>query len=42
LAQSIVAYREAHGPFNDIQDLLDVPGIGPAKLEMIRGFVTAE
>jgi competence protein ComEA len=42
LAQSIVAYRDAHGPFNDIEDLLDVPGIGPAKLETIRGFVTAE
>jgi competence protein ComEA len=42
LAQSIIAYREAHGPFGSIEELLDVPGIGPAKLEMIRGMVTVE
>src|SRR3989304_372268 len=40
LAQGIVAYREAHGLFREIEDLLDVPGIGPAKLEQIRGLVT--
>ena len=42
LAQGIVAYREAHGLFSEIEDLLDVPGIGPAKLEQIRGLVTVE
>ena len=42
LAQGIVAYREAHGLFREIEDLLDVPGIGPAKLEQIRGLVTVE
>jgi competence protein ComEA len=42
LAQSIVAYREAHGLFRSLDDLLDVPGIGPAKLEQIRGLVTVE
>jgi competence protein ComEA len=42
LAQSIVAYREAHGLFGALEDLLDVPGIGPAKLEQIRSLITVE
>jgi competence protein ComEA len=42
LAESIVAYREAHGLFGSLDDLLDVPGIGPAKLEQIRALVTVE
>jgi len=42
LAQSIVAYREAHGLFRALEDLLDVPGIGPAKLEQVRGLITVE
>ncbi len=42
LAQAIVSYRDAHGIFHQIEDLLDVPGIGPAKLEQIRGLVTVE
>jgi competence protein ComEA len=42
LAQSIISYREAHGLFRSVDNLLDVPGIGPAKLEQIRGLVTVE
>lgn len=40
LAGRIVAYREQHGGFQKIDDLLDVPGIGPAKLDEIRGHAT--
>lgn len=40
LAQRIVAYREAHGPFASVDDLLAVKGIGPAKLEQLRPYVT--
>lgn len=29
-AQAIVAYRKAHGPFNSLEQFMDVPGIGPA------------
>lgn len=29
LAARIVATREQHGPFHSVQDLLQVPGIGP-------------
>lgn len=40
LAQRIVAHREAHGPFQVVEDLLDVPGIGEAKLAAIRDLVS--
>lgn len=33
LAEKILAYREAHGPFKNEKDLKKVPGIGPKKLE---------
>jgi len=36
LAQRIFEYREAHGPFQTIEDLLSVPGVGEGKLEAIR------
>jgi competence protein ComEA len=40
LAERIVAYRQEHGPFQKVEDLLRVPGIGPAKLADIEGLVT--
>lgn len=39
LAEEIIAYRESHGAFATIEDLLLVPGIGPAKLATLRGLV---
>ncbi len=39
LAERIVAYRAEHGPFTAVEDLLDVPGIGEAKLAAIRDVV---
>lgn len=36
LAGRIVAYREANGPFQTLEDLLDIPGIGERKLEGFR------
>jgi competence protein ComEA len=41
-ADSIIAYREEHGPFRTVDALLLVPGIGPATLEKIRGFVAVQ
>lgn len=38
-ASAIVAYRDEHGPFVAVDQLLDVPGIGPAKLEVLRPLV---
>ena len=40
LAASIVDYREKNGPFDSIEQLEDVSGIGPATLEEIRADVT--
>ncbi|MBK9181066.1 MAG: ComEA family DNA-binding protein [Acidimicrobiales bacterium] len=39
-AAAIVAHREAHGPFRAVEQLLDVRGIGPARLEGLRDLVT--
>lgn len=39
LAARIVTHREQNGPFQSVQGLLDVPGIGPAKFEALRGLV---
>ena len=40
LAQRIVAYRDTHGPFATVDDLLAVSGIGPALLEKLRPWIT--
>lgn len=39
-AAAILAHRDANGPFQSVEDLLDVRGIGDAKLEQIRPLVT--
>jgi competence protein ComEA len=39
LAERIVAYRQEHGPFAVVEDLLDVPGIGEGKLAALRDAV---
>ena len=38
-AASIVAHREANGPFTAVEQLTDVRGIGPAKFEAMRDMV---
>jgi competence protein ComEA len=40
IAQRIVDYRTANGPFGSVDDLLDVSGIGEVTLEDIRDLVT--
>lgn len=39
-AQRIIDYRDAHGPFSSVGELLNVEGIGPKRLEDIWDFVT--
>jgi len=38
-AASIISHREKEGPFRSVDDLLDVRGIGEAKLESMRDLV---
>lgn len=40
LAQRIVDYRTAHGPFRDVRDLLKVEGIGQKKFDSLKDYVT--
>ena len=39
-AAAIIAYRDQHGPFQTVDEIGEVRGIGPAKLDAIRGLVT--
>ncbi|HEY6416023.1 MAG TPA: ComEA family DNA-binding protein [Acidimicrobiales bacterium] len=39
-AAAIIAHREEHGPFTSVDQLLDVRGIGEAKLEQLRDLVS--
>jgi competence protein ComEA len=39
LAGRIVAHREANGPFETVEDLLEVPGIGESKLASMRDMI---
>jgi competence protein ComEA len=39
MAQAIVEWREQHGPFRQVDDLLKVKGIGEKSLEKIRPHV---
>lgn len=39
-AEAIIAHREQNGPFASVDELLDVRGIGDAKLEQLRDLAT--
>ncbi|MBC6907460.1 helix-hairpin-helix domain-containing protein [Saccharophagus sp. K07] len=39
-AAAIVAYRDEHGPFTSVDDLIKVKGIGPATLEKNRHLIS--
>lgn len=38
-ARRIVAFREEHGPFRRVEDLMKVRGIGEKSLEKLRPYV---
>lgn len=40
LAQRIVDYREANGPFETTEEIQNVPGIGPATFEGLMDMIT--
>jgi competence protein ComEA len=39
-AKAIISYRNRKGPFVKVEDLLNVPGIGPSKVAALREQVT--
>jgi len=39
-AQNVIEYREANGPFEAIEEIQDVPNIGPATFEGIKDLIT--
>lgn len=39
-AEGIIAYRQQHGPFRNISELIKVEGIGTATYEQIKSLVT--
>ena len=41
-AQRIIDYRETHGPFDKIEDLMKVKGIGPKTFEANKDVITVE
>ena len=40
-ARDIVAWREAHGPFQTVDELEQVSGIGPATVAGLREYASA-
>lgn len=39
LARRIVAFRQKHGPFRRVEDLLAIRGIGPKKWRALRPYL---
>lgn len=40
LAQRIVEYRDANGPFQRIEDLMNVEGLGQSKFDKLKDLIT--
>ena len=41
-ARDIISYREEHGPFSQIQDIMQVSGIKEAAFERINDYITVD
>lgn len=39
-AKAIIDYREENGPFSDVNDLMNVPGIGTKTVEQLKEYIT--
>ena len=42
LAGRIIAYREAHGGFETVEEIMEVSGIGEGKFAALEGRITVE
>jgi competence protein ComEA len=41
-AERIIEYRESHGAFKQVEDITNVPGIGPKTLEVNKDIITVK
>lgn len=41
-AEAIISYREKNGPFQSIDDIVNVSGIGIKKQEQMKNFITVK
>jgi competence protein ComEA len=41
-AQRIIEYREKNGPFNQVEDIMNIKGIGSKTFESIKGSIMVE
>jgi competence protein ComEA len=41
-AQAIVDYRESYGRFETIEEILEIPGIGPSTFDQIQDLLTVD
>lgn len=39
MSERIIKFRERHGFFNNVEDLINVKGIGPKKLKKIESYI---
>lgn len=42
IAAAILRYRDENGPFQSVEELLEVPGIGPTRFEQLRSLVRVD
>jgi competence protein ComEA len=42
LANAILSYRNQNGPFQSVEELIHVPGIGPTRLAQLRDLVRVD
>lgn len=42
IAERIIQYRQAHGPFKNTEDIKNVQGIGDKKYEAIKDLITTK
>jgi len=40
LAERIIEYRQTHGPFRDVRDLVNVQGIGESMIERLEPYAS--
>ena len=41
-AEAIISYREQHGPFKSVEQLLEVQGVGPSILDKNKDTLTVK